>query len=325
MLTLCIRTDRSVSDSSTLEPNMVSKAEEHVFSCLLALRSMVWTLWHEGYIKRTVDVACGYWYIINLPRTIAFSNPVVFDVFFVISYLLDFALMASQMGDIVKHTKQVASLQLQLSACVFKESGGNEGGRSSKNLSSLPTRSSTGTGKWKVIVRRAMIERKRGVLESGEHTGPDEGSKTSRSSVVNACRTIPGTFGHRGSVCRRGRSSLAMREIKEMARVWDRRKRLFLQLQDTRRSLRYALLVYIQFIPMDIFLWFVGAQSAVPYVRLVRLLHAPRLVHTFHSFIETSQFVSFTASRYLRISTVFAICNHWLACAFHYFSDSKDA
>ncbi|KAL3893622.1 MAG: hypothetical protein SGPRY_014102, partial [Prymnesium sp.] len=76
---------------------------------------------------------------------------------------------------------------------------------------------------------------------------------------------------------------------------------------------------------MDIFLWFFGAESAVPYVRLIRLLHAPRLVHDFHSFIESSQFISFTVSRCLRISTVFAICNHWLACAFHYFSDSEDA
>ncbi|KAL3907283.1 MAG: hypothetical protein SGPRY_010228, partial [Prymnesium sp.] len=139
-LTPCIVTARSASESRATEPRELSRAETHAPPMLAALASPVTRGGREGYMRRTAQIACGYWYIINVPATLAFRRPLAFDAVVAIGYLFDLALMASRMGDIVERTKRVASLRLQIRACVFvKDIGADEGRRSCNSRSSLRT------------------------------------------------------------------------------------------------------------------------------------------------------------------------------------------
>ncbi|KAL3930192.1 MAG: hypothetical protein SGPRY_001643 [Prymnesium sp.] len=78
-------------------------------------------------------------------------------------------------------------------------------------------------------------------------------------------------------------------------------------------------------LPLDALLWGGGAQHAIPFVRLTRLLYALLTAHRDFVRLERSQSVPFSLCRMLRLLSFAVFCTHCTCCAFFYFSTRPNA
>jgi len=145
-------------------------------------------------------------------------------------------------------------------------------------------------------------------------------NKGSLRNLHGSLRNLHGSLRRAGSNLDSFQIAQAQKE--NIARIAaERKRRLERQRQQTRNQLLRGLLHIIPFLPFDIFFWGGDLTFLVPYIRLVKLLYAPRMVNSFHSSVEISQLASFNVSRYFRIAIVFVYCSHWMACLLFFVSD----
>ncbi|KAL3922272.1 MAG: hypothetical protein SGPRY_004619 [Prymnesium sp.] len=298
-----------------------------VFIPVLYVLSYLCRWWLDGYLLLALHTVCGYWSMYAVPIKIAFENPVVFDDFYAISYILDAVLFLVKGYPVYEHASILFSWELMpdsikeaIESCKSRMRGRNV--VAPECLSALQNnRLSANSRNNSLVKAEGMVSAKPG------------GRRVSINGDVKCrVRMVDG----RGSIMKRGsvngslggdrRASNPALMRATLAKIAaDRRRRKARQRWAEFKQLLKALFWLLPYIPFDVLFWSGESQWLVPYIRLSRLLFAPRFVNMFHSFIEGSQLTSFTAARYLRVAVVFIFCSHWLGCLLFYVSERSTA